>query len=390
MLSTQIRVRSSSPADVRMMEYSFEPNKTTVRDMLRDVRMELKIQNVSLSSCIETILTANEIHYEYVGGGLADGAVVQLVLPDNKNDSPRLFEIKSQKSLGNGTFVSSSLNVFNSWKGIDLVQKSNVKEVLLKSLQVRIDVNTTMTVAEIKDELLKSKKGMGLGSDYKICLRSEDGEQWDETYESSDTLVVDTSLPGPLIYAHLIPVFDICVSTLTGKKVKLQVAASRHTVYDLKRLVEAREGIPPDQQRLVCGGEQLDDKFTLGHYNIGTKSQVHLILRLRGGMYHETSSRKDFAKLAEQKEKLLSVNLLLPGGKESLIHVSHYDTVDRLRELAIVKCEGRPQSRKETNLEAALEVTEDRIKRLRCELYDAELEKERLLRSKASSKENHE
>jgi hypothetical protein len=86
----------------------------------------------------------------------------------------------------------------------------------------------------------------------------------------------------------------------------------------------------------------------------------------------------------------VSVNVLLPGGKESIIHVSHYDTVDRLRELAMARYEEMLQSRKRASLDAMLEKTEERIKRLRCELLDAELEKERLLRSKASSEENYE
>lgn len=75
---------------------------------------------------------------------------------------------------------------------------------------------------------------------------------------------------------------EIRIRSLTGRIIPVEIGLEQR-VSDLKEVVEVKEGIPPQQQRFLFAGRQLDDEKTLAECGVAAGSDLHLVLSLRGG-----------------------------------------------------------------------------------------------------------
>ena len=101
---------------------------------------------------------------------------------------------------------------------------------------------------------------------------------------------IQPDLTKPIAY------FPIMIKSMTGKYTTISIH-DKMTIEEIKMELEKIDKIPIHQQRLVYNGKELQDTQCVESYNLKINDMIHIVLRLRGGMFHETSSRKDHTSL---------------------------------------------------------------------------------------------
>lgn len=222
----------------------------------------------------------------------------------NTEDCTLLFCHKKKKDSIKMTIKTLTINTFDD-KSL-ILRFTDARTTFRHALSAITDRDSIGYVCQGIDRIAFSKGGRQMAEEDLDQLIGD---------EVDPLKMVEYIAPRPpivptneLINVVLIPL------TLTKSSFNIPISPNA-LVYDLKCSVAYNQGVVADQFRLIFKGKHLDDSRTLKHYDVVEGSQIHLILRLRGGMYHSISGRGGkYTPLAAVTIYDLDTNTLISSG----------------------------------------------------------------------------
>ena len=168
--------------------------------------------------------------------------------------------------------------------------KKTTVDKIIENLVKKIGYNLQNLETE-KITLIHNKKVLEKNKTLADLGCSAHAANFDMYYDSSGRVTSKNKVDFKTIEKKVKDAKDtLCVKTLTGKTIRLKYT-NELQIIELKYLIFNKVGMPADQQRLIFRGNQLEDNSKIFEYEIKNENTIHLVSRLLGGMFHETSGK---------------------------------------------------------------------------------------------------